>query len=257
MTPSERISHVLVAIPLAHVLGSALFLWSYCTGFGAHLAAHASASDLLSVSISDMVLAYIASLAFPALLAIIRLSSSRPYAIDVANSITDPRQREIALRSTVVARKVIIYSGLAFAAVFCGRGIFQIINGMQIPYLSFYAGVFPVVTFSVMFLFEKKGYPASQYEITSLLCSFILALFFTGLDKGQTDRFRYYESEKGEYTRCQDAIVLRQMSGNYLAIMPDNSKAIISHECKVIFAIPSPRGPNPLPVPKLPHGTRS
>lgn len=241
MTNSERLGHTLVAIPVAHILGSAFYLWSYCLSFGANLVVYASASDLLSVSINDMVRVYATSLVMPILLIAIRLTSRHPYAVDMANAL--PESQQAAAHATNRAMR----KGLNWFALLVFFGSSAIIlkdmwSGFQFPYTIFWVALQLPAVVMWMGLCESRGYSSWVYEAGSVLGGFIIALFCIGASRGQSDRFILYKSAVVSHTTCSRAAVLRQISGKYLAILPDNSRALISDECKVIFRVPAPRG---------------
>jgi hypothetical protein len=241
MTSNERLSHTLVAVPIAHILGSAFYLYSYCLGFGADLVVHASAADLVSVSINDMVPVYVLSLVIPLLIAVARLSSPNPYAFDRINALP-PVQRADGRSYFRLFRLVVM--GLAIATfIICAAIIsWKIWNNEQFPYPPLWVGVLLPGTLLWMLFCERRGFSTWTYEAGAILSNFLIALFCIGAAHGQKDRFIPYKDAKSSHTACSKAVVLRQMSGKFLAIMPDNSRALIADDCKIKFTVPAPRG---------------
>jgi hypothetical protein len=242
MTNSERLGHILVAIPIAHVLGSAFYLWSYCLGFGANIVVYASASDLLSVSINDMVRVYATSLAIPVVITASRLASRYPYAVDMANALPVDQQAD-AHATNRTMRKSINWVAIVSFLILGGLVLRDVIIGNQFPYtLLLIALQIPAVVLW-MGVCERRGFSNMTYEVGTIFGGFVLALFCVGASRGQSDRFIYYRSALTSHTTCGKAAVLRQISGKYLSILPNNSRALISEDCKVIFRVPAPKGP--------------
>lgn len=241
MTASERLGHTLVAIPVAQILGSAFFLWSYCLGFGANLVAHASATDLFSVSISDMVRVYAVSLIFPLSITLMRVTSATPYAADMVNAL--PIDQQASARAT--NRKFRIFINVISIVVFLffgGRVIYEYISGKQFPYAQLWIAIqIPSVVVWMKFC-EVRNFSNWTFESGALIGGFLISIFCTGAIKGQSDRFLSYEQARATHTYCSKSVVLRQLSTKYLAIQPDGSRALISEDCKAIFGIPAPQG---------------
>lgn len=256
MTASERLGHILVAIPVAHILGSALFLWSYCLGFGANLVVFASASDLFSVSISDMVRVYALSLLLPLVLTLTRLTSATPYAVDMVNALP-PDQQAGAHGATRRVRSFLNWGAVAIFLLFGGRAIYEYLSDRQFPYLTVWVTLQIPGSMLWMAFCEKRNFSNWTFESGILLGGFIISLICIGTTKGQNDRFLPYTDAVITHTSCSKLVVLRQISSKYLAILPDGSRALISEDCKVVFRVPRPRGrplyeePKPAVTPQL------
>ncbi|WHO37260.1 hypothetical protein PMI04_011825 [Sphingobium sp. AP49] len=253
MTTSERLGHTLVAIPVAHILGSALFLWSYCLGFGANIVVYASASDLFSVSISDMVRVYVLSLLFPLVITLTRLTSATPYAVDMANAL--PLDQQAGAHATNrKMRKFLNWIAIAIFLIFGGRALYEYLSDEQFPYPTIWVAFQVPVLIAWMVLCEKREFGNWTFESGALLGGFVLSLFCIGATKGQSDRFLPYADALTTHTTCSKSVVLRQISSKYLAILPDGSRVLISEDCKVVFRVPKPRGrplyENPEPAAK-------
>lgn len=247
MTSSERLSHTLVAVPIAHILGSAFYLYSYCLGFGADLVVHASAADLVSVSINDMVPVYVLSLVIPLLITIARLSSPHPYALDRINAL--PAEQRVDGQTSFRKFRRLVMGTAIFAFVVCSAiFVWGLWNNDQFPYRMLWVGLLLPGTLLWMLFCERRGYSNWTYEAGAIVSNFLIALFCVGAAHGQTDRFIPYKTAKNSHTACSRAVVLRQLSGKFLAIMPNNSRALIADDCKVKFTIPAPRGRSPYRV---------
>lgn len=241
MTTSERLGHTLVAIPVAHVLGSAFFLWSYCLGFGANLVVHASASDLFSVSVSDMVRVYALSLVLPLAVTLMRVTSATPYAVDMANALPQEQQPRAHSLNKKMRRSLNWFAAGIFAVCFA-RSAYDLYIGNQFPYTILWIALQLPATVAWMTFSERRSYSGYTFEAGTLIGGFIISLFCIGATKGQSDRFVLYKDALGTHTSCARNIVLRQISGKYLAILPNNARALISEDCKVVFRVPPPRG---------------
>ncbi|WP_459663610.1 hypothetical protein [Novosphingobium sp. 11B] len=252
MTTNERIGHILVALPIAHVLGASLFLWSYCLGFGANLIAHAKVADLFSVSIGDMVRAYIFSLFVPIAFTSYRLTSRYPYAISRAAALTDPEERTRAENSNQRARTIILRMVYGMAALVSSMVIYQAAYGYRINLVALYIGVLPAILASVMLFSERAGLAAMQFEVISTVAVFCGSLFFQGITEGDSDRHRSYEYASKHYTMCNRAAIVRSFSENFLAVLPGDRKALISGDCKVKYRVSAPtaerRAPSAAPA---------
>lgn len=252
MTSSERLGHLLVAIPVAHILGSAFYLWSYCLGFGANLVFYASATDLLSVSISDMVKVYCISLVLPLVILASRLTTDHPYATDMANAL--PADQQPKAHSTIsFIRKFINIFALVVFLFFGTILIWNTMSGKQFSYLTFWSGLQIPLVIAWMGFSERRGFSNYTFEAGAILLGFIISLFSTGGANGQSDRFVRYADARMTHTSCMSAVVLRQLSGKYLAVLPDNSRALISDDCKVKITIPPARGLSPYVEPAKPQ----
>jgi hypothetical protein len=241
MTTSERLGHTLVAIPVAHILGSAFFLWSYCLGFGANLVVHASASDLFSVSVSDMVRVYALSLVLPLSITLMRVTSATPYAVDMANALPQDQQpRAHSLNKKM--RTLINWSAVAIFFICVVRAAYDLYYGDQFPYHVLWVALQLPATVALMTLCERRNYSGHTFEAGTLIGGFIISLFCIGATKGQSDRFIIYKNAVSTHTSFAENVVLRQISSKYLAILPDNTRALISEDCKVAFRVPTPRG---------------
>lgn len=241
MTTSERLGHTLVAIPVAHILGSAFFLWSYCLGFGANLVVHASASDLFSVSVSDMVRVYALSLVLPLAVTLMRVTSATPYAVNMANALPQEQQPSAHSRNKKM-RSGINWFAAAIFVICLVRAAHDIYSGNQFPYTILWVALQLPATVAWMTFSERRNYSGYTFEAGTLIGGFMISLFCIGATKGQSDRFILYKDAVGSHTSCARNVVLRQISGKYLAIQPDNARSLISEDCKVAFRVPPPRG---------------
>ncbi|WP_288413522.1 hypothetical protein [uncultured Sphingomonas sp.] len=236
LTKSERIGHALVALPIAHVLGSALYLWSYCTGFGAGLIVHASISDIVSVSVTDMVRAYFLSLIMPALGVIGRYATGKPYWYSGTEHL--PEDSDEILRAHSL-RKIGLY---AIASMVIGFVILSVYVYFERGYIDYGLLQLPVMIPSVVVLMkicERARVSAITYEVLAILTIFVFSIILTGLGNGQRDRMMTYKGSMNEYTSCGAKNILRRFGERYLVILPDSSKALASTECKVIFGVPN------------------
>ena len=249
MTSNERLSHILVAIPIAHILGSAFYLYSYCLGFGANIVVYASASDLVSVSINDMVPVYTVSLIFPLVLAVGRLSSPQPYAVDKVKALPVDQQDRGYADNLKFRRRVMSAAVIGF--ILCaGLTLWNLWKGNQLPYHLVWIVLIITETILWMKFCEKREYGNWTFEAGEILGGFVTALFCIGAAHGQTDRFIPYKLAKTANTACSNAVILRQLSGNFLAIMPDNTRAFVGDDCKAKFTVPAPRGNSPYQTPR-------
>jgi hypothetical protein len=244
MTNSERLSHTLVAIPIAHVLGSAFYLYSYCFGFGANLVVHASVSDLVSVSIKDMVPVYLITSLFPLMLAITRLSFEHPYAESKIESLPIHQQPSM-YRRLEIARSAIKYFAISLPFVTAILVLWEFFNNYQFSYMML---LFCLdISFSVFWLLicNKKSFGKWSHEVGMILIGFIVSLFCIGAANGQKDRFISYDKAKLSYTSCHSLIVIRQLSSRLLVVMPNNARGLTSDDCKLQFNITAPNGNSP------------
>ncbi len=205
---------------------------------------HASAADLVSVSINDMVPVYVLSLIIPLLLTLARLSYPNPYTIDKINALPED-QRVKGISHFRTFRRVVMGTAISAFAVCSTIILWRLWNDDQFSYRLLWVGILLPGTLLWMLFCEKRGVSNWTYEAGSILSNFLIALFCIGAGHGQADRFRTYKEAKNSHTACSRAVVLRQMSGKFLAIMPDNSRALISDDCKVKFTVPAPRGRSP------------
>lgn len=242
MTRSELVGHVLVALPIAHVLGASLFLWSYCIGFGSNIIAHVTVSDLLSVSIRDMVLAYLGSLIIPAMISLHRITSPLPYAMDRAQNVRGEAERESAIKKVVSAKKMIALGSISILILGISLATYQIWIGNRLSIIAIQLTIFPALAVLIMTYANRRGFSPIMFELTIVVSVFSLTLLFNGLEKGQSDRLMKYSFAASHYTKCKDAALLRRISGDFIAAMPDDQRAIVAPDCTVKFTISPPNG---------------
>lgn len=238
MTNSERLGHVLVALPIAHVLGSTLFMWSYCTGFGGHIVAFASATDLISVSLSDMVPVYVVSLLVPFLTVGFRLSGKYPYVINAVDSISDPDEKTKAANFHRNVRKVVFGVCWVVSFLVFGKVIYDLYEGYRVNFMGIWVASFIPALFALMAFCESRQVSNVVYEASAVMLSFVSAIFFTAAAKGQDDRYRYFTESIEEYGRCGEFLIIRPISDNFIAVSKGDGKFIINNDCKPIFQIP-------------------
>lgn len=237
MTNNERLGHLLVAIPIAHVLGSAFFLWSYYTGFGSEIAIFSSASDILSVSINDMVFVYATALVIPALITLLRMTSSTPYAVDMVDALPEER-RGVARAFHRAARQAFNWGALAIFIIFSLLAFRTFQQTHNFPYTILHIALQIPTIILWMTLCEKRGYQNWTFEIGAILGGFILSLFFIGGSQGQLDRINKYDAVKKNHAFCEKTVVLRQISNKFLAVLPSGERVLIAEDCKVVFRVP-------------------
>lgn len=238
LTKSEQISHALVALPIAHVLGSALFLWSYCRGFGAGLVVHASISDIVSVSISDMVFAYFIALVLPLLGVVLRYSTGKPY-WNSGLELSEPSSPEFTRASRSRYVVLILIWTLIVSAVVAAVAVYLTTDEPSFAIIRMCA------VFGAIILLAKlsQAFELSNrtFETLAVISIFAVSLVLLGLEKGYGDRHAKYGKLNGHYTSCGDQLILRRFGDRYLVALPNDSKAISSSDCKIVFGIPQLR----------------
>lgn len=237
---NERLGHLLTAIPLAHILGSVFFFWSYCQGFGNGIESYSTAADLYTVSLTDMVRVYILSLIFPTLIALPRLVQEQGYSYDRAIAKPLGPERESALKFHFKARKF-IFVLLGLLNLFVVGLILKVLHDLK-PFPIPLAQIIATIDASVMVMLLCERAETSKYlfETASILTSFIVTIFFVGLDKGQSDRLITFEKAYLNHTRCKSLPVLRSIGGRFIAVLPSNRKIVIDESCAIKSYMPLP-----------------
>jgi hypothetical protein len=229
MTNSERLGHFLIALPIAHVLGSSLFLWSYCAGFGSRIIAFTSVSDLFAVSIRHMVPVYALSIVVSAVLGAIRWTYWKyPFERAFTGQNSKDGTASNILRRTFTA----LGWGVNFLVVVIPVFVIahSVIYDERTNYFAF------LVIFFLSFKYHISRY---AFEMSTFIVGFILSVIFVGLRDGQTDRYITYATASGDSALCGKAVVLRGLADNFLAILPNGKRVVIASDCVVKFEIPT------------------
>lgn len=240
MTTSERLGHFLVALPIAHVLGASLFLWGYCAGFGANLSTHVSVTDLLTVSISDMVWGYASTLVLPGLMAA-WLSQQTPGFSRKFQGPPDyrPRFKGLLNNSRGILLLVTVLTLVASSAILV---VWRYYLGLPLDYLLLTVLAIFVTPFGIWYWCVWIGLSVRASGVTVLLTFFVVSLTTSGLTEGQRDRFLPYRYSKVMFSSCQQAILFRRFGDLYLAALPDDTRALVDRDCRVRMRFPQPKG---------------
>lgn len=243
-------AQLVVVFPVFHLLMSTLFLWAYCVGFGLNLAIFTTASDIFTFAISSMVPIYLISFIWPLIYLAQRYSREHPFAIDEVKSIADPEQQSVAMSSLNKTRYRLKFGlwALTFAIILIESWNFYHGNRINFVLLSAIPNLHLVIFFSN--LKEKWYLDNLTYEVAILFVSFAVTCVAFGLERGQSDRRKDYAIFQDDFLQCDKNLVIRKIGDSFLVVKPDNTKAMVSQECKELFReAPKPKAPKELPAP--------
>lgn len=236
---SDHLGHILTALPIAHVLGASLFLWAYCISFGANLIAHVSVTDLLAVSIADMVSSYVFAVVVPPItLIVVRAILPEPATVyGWLGHTPDPdnfEETEKRLSRWFVASAVLYF------APFLALAIIDYARGFPFRYFWPVVALIPAVMPATLWLRKALHLSHASYAAIVFALTFAVCLISFGVNRGQKDRFLTYSLNAKHYSICKNALIVRRFGNLYLAVLPDDQKALLDGDCKTRYTFPEP-----------------
>jgi hypothetical protein len=225
-----------IALPIAHLLSASLFLWAYCTAFGARISIFISATDVFNASIRDMLPIYILGLLWPAWL------NLKAYIPRHVGNHRDPGEEFIPGAKWSIVEWITL-----------GAGVIGLVLSIPLfmkppPYpFSFFIQIF--IIFYLVLLFRA----ASTWKTTRMMMdmavmvgAFILVVLAYGFDKGHNDRYRIYSESILKYPSCKNVVLFRKFGEYYLGVVKDDRKVMVDKDCKVALIFPNPGTRPPL-----------
>ena len=217
-------SLLIVALPILHILCASLFLSGYCMGFGAGISAFVSPTDLFSVSIGQLVPAYI--LAGVSLL----FSTAARSGETISAKSRERKRREIRVFTCAFLFTYAVFPLIYFAWEYFHR---------QYP-LPIIMLAFPMMALLLGGVIINGIGRLSRFEFLAIMSVAVLMICLTmfGAQKGHSARYSKYADTVRQSASCNRYVIIRQFSDIYLAVAPNGSKLFIDKECKARFLIP-------------------
>lgn len=239
--PRVNWNGLLVALPVAHLIITSIYLFAYCVGFGSGLAIFASPGDVFATSISNLIPIYIAALIFPVATTIHRHKVwKHATAEDQIAALPSEEQREEATVQLVRKRSLMKRAVWVVAVVALLASSLAYLLGDTVEARLTTA---PVMLVIAIWLWERKpfGLYGWRMDLMILAISFLLSAVSTGIDHGQADRHYRFESQRFSHASCDGYVVLRRFSELYLAVGSEDRKLLIDKDCKPKLLVPTIR----------------
>lgn len=227
---SELLKNLSTAIPIAHLLASCFFIFGYCQGFGHHIIAFITLSDVFAASIRAMGQAYLFCL-LPVVAAWAFKSWRRKRMLGVAFG----------------AGFLIILSAQAFTVLLPQLSSERSHRSLG-EYLSILAMISIFAAFlSLLIIAELRSKLTVNYLSRNIMIGFSAVLLFSlalGVNKGAIDEGRDHARTVGHYSSCGPSrnVVIRPVGPYFLALSSTDAWLLVDGECHGRFELrPSPR----------------
>ena len=233
---------ILVAIPLAHLTVSALYVSAWCIAFGCGISSFFNASDLFTFSIARIVPIYLSAMVAPAIVIASRYTMmTHPTAFDAAIAIQDNDEREKAIASLHKFRKLFAVA-LVIPAIFVSLGqLYLMTFRYQIfDFLVFYMATLPPIILMTYKFLENTKTSRFVDEVIVLVCGLIYAAVIFGLSQGQSARYATFPKSLQFNISCNGLPIIVRLSDYLLVVQPDGSKLLVDKDCRARFAVPEP-----------------
>lgn len=222
--------NALVALPVAHLILASAYLYGYCFGFGSTIATFVSPGDIFITSIRNIAPMY-------ALMGIVGVFTGRR---EIGRWLTSeppvpehygPPPMPPKMGGPVLATIRLIILALAISVI---AGSY--LTGQPIDMLLLF-GVSASLLIVGDWMFKLKNNHTTNVVMMSAFAIFGSTLF--GMNGGQQDRFRSFETQARRNAACGDYVILRKFSDLYLAIGKNSRHRMIDgKDCSVKFAFP-------------------
>ncbi len=234
----EEISQkIAIYIPVVHVCVCGLFIIGYSAGFGSGIADLFSVSDFFTITLKYLILIYTSGLVIPLLLILIRHKMGYSYAENLIDSIGDPEVRIKNMEILSSIRGPMTY-GLITSSVLCAiMLIYQVyVDGYRNYYISL---IWISIGFTTVwaYLAAKLNIFGAKVEVSWSILIFCVSVFGYAMDKGFMDRRMDYDYFSNDPMRCNDQKILSTVGSYFISVSRDNSRLIISDDCKTKFKI--------------------
>lgn len=213
------IPHLLVGLPLLHLLSLSAYLWAYTVGFEANIVSLITSDDIFRVTISDMVRAYIVVGG-----GAIVLYLMQRYLFYRSVSI-----KAISAKDVIIRLGVHVVAWVAFVAL--------VLTSDDDPRPGWEI-IFVAMTGAITLQNVVLPWTRNRNRAALLMTAFLFFLFSIseGLDAGHQERVMTYKDSRKKLA-CKEMRILRGFSEYYIAVRRDNSKVVIGKECGVQFVI--------------------
>lgn len=226
----DLVKNLTTLVPIAHILAACFFLFGYCLGFGNHIIAFVTISDVFAVSIRAIGQVYLFT-ACPLLIFLAFRAKRKKYF------------GNLALYAFLLA---IVMSVLAIALaprLFSqDPRAFREVASM-VALVMILAGVLAWLFFAESKSMFEREYAAQASVVVGLavILTFSLGL---GYNKGAIDNGRKYAQAIRSYSRCAatDKVVIRPIGPYFLALNSENRWLLVDDECEARFALGSEAG---------------
>ena len=233
------ISSVLVAAPFVHVVVVSVYLFFYCIGFGANISSFLKIDDLFATSFQSIIRIYITSLAIPVVVVWLRYASGTPFATTAIDRF-DGEARSAAEAHNNRMKRIILFGALVISTISIIGLAWNLYHGVYIGYFIFWQSNILLYYILIYRYKHRMGLTDFWHESVVIYTSLLISAASLGLDGGHIDRSSSYVDAIARNSRCDDGLIIRKIGDMYLSTMPDDSKALLSSECKILIFIPKP-----------------
>lgn len=223
----DLVKNLATLVPVVHILAACFFLFGYCLGFGSHIIAFVTISDVFAVSIRAIGQVYL----FTAWPLLVFLVFRRKCENDSGN---------LGLYVFLLAIVTLIL------VIVLGSGLFSQDPRTPREWGSLVALGFIVSAVLAGLFFDwpklmlERQYAVQASVVTGLSVILVFSLAL-GFNKGAIDNGRKYAQAKDSYSRCADAsrVIIRPIGSYFLALDNNDLWLLVDEECKPRFALGS------------------
>lgn len=226
-------------IPIAHILAACAFLFGYCGGFGNHIIAFVTVSDVFAVSLRALGHVYLFVLLPIVILFVLRLIRS----IKSIRSVEKGSRDTLALYGFPLLIVILLLALALAPQLFTERAT----SAAERRNIAAMVAILAGFQFWLIAA-DLKGRLWGKYASQSVVI--VLAIILTlsavlGANKGLIDSARRYESTAASYSRCgaTDKVIVRPIGSYFLALDSTNAWSLVDDECEPRFTL-RPGTPN-------------
>lgn len=220
-------------IPIAHILAACSFLFGYCWGFGNHVIAFVTISDVFAVSLRALGHVYLFVLIPVVVLFVLRaVRSFRKGSRDALALYGFPLLIVILLLAMALLPQLFTDRDTTWAEYRNIGVMVAILAGFQFWLIAA----------------DWKGTLWGEYASQSVVIILAVILSFSavlGANKGLIDSARRHASTVGSYSRCgeTDKVIIRPIGSYFLALDSADAWLLVDDECEARFTL-RPGTPN-------------
>lgn len=241
----ERAKDSLLIIPAFHVATCFIYLFFYYSGFGLGLVYFANPTDIFSVSLGDVAPVYVWLFigALTSHMIFRHPQHGNVFRFETLTTEEQQRQRPTFLKLTKFMNRA-LFATASFPAIiailyYIASGFFNYI------FISIALQIYIILLSG--WILDRFSLSKPQYDILSITLLVLSALMTSALSDAQSDKHWRYKDYNQPQVRCNDILVLRNVSELSLAVRKDNSRILIDLDCNQKFIVSSAEQFRPIP----------
>ncbi len=235
-----RLGDLAVAVPIFHLVCASLFLVGYCWFFGSRISSFVGPSDVFAVSIGEVGPLYLFTLLPP--LAYILWQRAKKGAWTSAEAVAlEPAgpKREIARKRHESDKR---FYKVMFSFLLASQILGIIIGYFRWGYVPLvYVQTIVLFAFAIsnVWIANKLDIASPIFHLTYLIGVLLLYACFAGMARAQSDLRISYEDALSRAPRCNDYVILRKFSEQFLVVRRDGKHSIVDESCSEKFVLPT------------------